>query len=98
KSSQTTRIAFNEAFPWKITWVRVSARAKLCKSAKNRRRLQERVSAVVRRRRTMGEAATVSVTPGRHQRRLRNYLLDSHFQLKYSGYLVVIAVALSASL
>jgi nitrogen fixation/metabolism regulation signal transduction histidine kinase len=46
----------------------------------------------------MGEAATVSMTPGRHQRRLRNYLLDSHFQLKYSGYLVVIAVALSASL
>ena len=46
----------------------------------------------------MGEAATVSVTPGRHQRRLRNYLLDSHFQLKYSGYLVVIAVALSVSL
>ena len=46
----------------------------------------------------MGEAATVSITPGRHQRRLRNYLLDSHFQLKYSGYLVMIAVALSVSL
>jgi hypothetical protein len=46
----------------------------------------------------MGEAATVSVTPGRHQRRLRNYLLDSHFQLKYSSYLVAIAVALSVSL
>src|SRR5688572_27902640 len=46
----------------------------------------------------MGEAATVSITPGRHQRRLRNYLLDSHFQLKYSSYLVAISVALSYSL
>ena len=32
---------------------------------------------------------------GRHQRRLRNYLLDPPFQLKYSGYLVGIAVLLS---
>jgi nitrogen fixation/metabolism regulation signal transduction histidine kinase len=47
----------------------------------------------------MGEAATAAAAaPGRHQRRLRNYLLDSHFQLKYSGYLVLIAVVLSASL
>ena len=35
---------------------------------------------------------------GRHQRRLRNYLLDSHFQLKYTGYLVGIALLFSVSL
>ncbi|HYP91057.1 MAG TPA: HAMP domain-containing protein, partial [Polyangiaceae bacterium] len=35
---------------------------------------------------------------GRHQRRLRNYLLDPHFQLKYSGYLVGIAVLFSVCL
>src|SRR5688572_15710345 len=47
----------------------------------------------------MGEAATAAAAaPGRHQRRLRNYLLDSHFQLKYSAYLVLIAVVISACL
>lgn len=35
---------------------------------------------------------------GRHQRKLRNYLLDPHFQLKYAGYLVGIAFVLSSSL
>jgi nitrogen fixation/metabolism regulation signal transduction histidine kinase len=35
---------------------------------------------------------------GRHQRHLRNYLLDRHFQLKYSGYLVLIAAVLSLAL
>ena len=35
---------------------------------------------------------------GRHQRKLRNYLLDAHFQLKYAGYLVFIASLLSISL
>ncbi|HMJ56019.1 MAG TPA: HAMP domain-containing protein [Polyangiaceae bacterium] len=35
---------------------------------------------------------------GRHQRRLRNYLLDSHFQLKYTGYLVGTAILLSIAL
>jgi methyl-accepting chemotaxis protein len=34
----------------------------------------------------------------RGQRRLRNLLLDRHFQLKYSGYLMGIALFLSASL
>lgn len=34
----------------------------------------------------------------RSQRRLRNFLLDRHFQLKYSGYLVGIALFLSGSL
>jgi nitrogen fixation/metabolism regulation signal transduction histidine kinase len=38
------------------------------------------------------------MAPGRHQRRLRNYLIDRHFQLKYSGYLVGIAVLLSLCL
>src|SRR5882757_2614370 len=31
----------------------------------------------------------------RYQRKIRNYLLDSHFQLKYTGYLVATAVLLS---
>jgi nitrogen fixation/metabolism regulation signal transduction histidine kinase len=35
---------------------------------------------------------------GRHQRRLRNYLLDSHFQLKYTGFLVGTAILLSVAL
>lgn len=34
----------------------------------------------------------------RSQRQLRNFLLDRHFQLKYSGYLVGIALFLSGSL
>ena len=42
--------------------------------------------------------ATVSMSPGRGQRRLRNYLLDPHFQLKYSGYLVGIALLVSIGL
>jgi nitrogen fixation/metabolism regulation signal transduction histidine kinase len=47
----------------------------------------------------MAEAATApAATGGRHQRRLRNYLLDTRFQLKYTGYLVAIAVVLSACL
>ncbi len=35
---------------------------------------------------------------GRHQRKLKNLLLDRHFQLKYTAYLVLIALALSVSL
>jgi hypothetical protein len=35
---------------------------------------------------------------GRHQRRARNYLLDPHFQLKYTGVLVAIALVVSAVL
>jgi hypothetical protein len=47
----------------------------------------------------MPEAASMSVPPtGRHQRRMKNYLLDPHFQLKYSGYLVGIAVLFSVCL
>lgn len=43
--------------------------------------------------------ATASAAPtGRHQRSVKNYLLDSHFQLKYTSYLVGIALALSLSL
>jgi methyl-accepting chemotaxis protein len=37
-------------------------------------------------------------SPGKHQRRLRNYLLDPHFQLKYSGFFVGIALLLSLGL
>ena len=32
---------------------------------------------------------------GPYKRRLRNFLLDSHFQLKYSGYLVAVAIVIS---
>ena len=46
----------------------------------------------------MGEATSAPPATGRHQRRLRNYLLDSHFQLKYTGYLVGIALLFSLSL
>lgn len=47
----------------------------------------------------MGEASTAPLpATGRHQRRLRNYLLDSHFQLKYASYLVGIALLFSISL
>lgn len=45
----------------------------------------------------MTQAATAGAS-GRHQRRLRNYLLDSHFQLKYTSYMVGVAVLLSAVL
>ena len=46
----------------------------------------------------MSEAATLAQRGGRRQRKLRNFLLDSHFQLKYTSYLVLIALALSVSL
>lgn len=47
----------------------------------------------------MPEAASMSAPPaGRHQRRMKNYLLDAHFQLKYSAYLVGIAVLFSVCL
>jgi hypothetical protein len=47
----------------------------------------------------MPEAASMSAPPtGRHQRRLKNYLLDAHFQLKYTGYLVGIALLFSLCL
>jgi nitrogen fixation/metabolism regulation signal transduction histidine kinase len=47
----------------------------------------------------MAEAASLSPgLGGRHQRRVKNYLLDTHFQLKYSAYLVLLAIVLSAGL
>jgi nitrogen fixation/metabolism regulation signal transduction histidine kinase len=46
----------------------------------------------------MAEATTLSAATGRHQRRLRNYLLDAHFQLKYAGFLVLITFVVSAFL
>jgi nitrogen fixation/metabolism regulation signal transduction histidine kinase len=47
----------------------------------------------------MAEAVTAPARAGgRHKRQLKNYLLDKHFQLKYTGYLVALAVVLSASL
>jgi hypothetical protein len=42
--------------------------------------------------------SSIPAAGGRHQRRFKNYLLDAHFQLKYSSYLVVIAVVLSVGL
>ncbi len=44
---------------------------------------------------------TTAATPektGSHQRSVRNYLLDSRFQLKYSGMLVLVALAISGVL
>lgn len=46
----------------------------------------------------MGNGKVVGAGRGRQQRRLRNYLLDRHFQLKYSGYLVLSAAVLSVAL
>lgn len=46
----------------------------------------------------MAESAAPGPSTGRHQRKLRNYLLDPHFQLKYTAYLVAIAVVLGGSL
>ena len=46
----------------------------------------------------MAEASLSSGLGGRHQRRVKNYLLDKHFQLKYSAYLVLLAVVMSAGL
>lgn len=43
-------------------------------------------------------SSSIPAGGGRHQRRFKNYLLDAHFQLKYSSYLVAIAVVLSAGL
>jgi methyl-accepting chemotaxis protein len=41
---------------------------------------------------------TSGIPSHRGQRRLRNFLLDRHFQLKYSGYLVGVTLFLSVSL
>ena len=47
----------------------------------------------------MAEATSLSPgLGGRHQRRFKNYLLDTHFQLKYSAYLMLLAIVLSAGL
>ena len=47
----------------------------------------------------MPQAASMSAPPtGRHQRRLKNYILDAHFQLKYTAYLVGIALLFSVCL
>lgn len=46
----------------------------------------------------MAEVVAAPAATGRHQRSFKNYLLDSHFQLKYTAYLVGIAFVLSASL
>jgi len=47
----------------------------------------------------MPDVASMSAPPtGRHQRRLKNYVLDAHFQFKYTGYLVGIALLFSICL
>jgi methyl-accepting chemotaxis protein len=48
----------------------------------------------------MGQTAIMSSSPTskRHQRKLRNLLLDRHFQLKYSAYFLGLALFLSCSL
>src|SRR5262245_50315509 len=42
--------------------------------------------------------ATIAAATGRHHRSAKNYLLDKHFQLKYTGFLVGIALGLSIAL
>ncbi|HZU82782.1 MAG TPA: hypothetical protein VE987_07695 [Polyangiaceae bacterium] len=44
---------------------------------------------------TTSARATAGHT-GSYRRRLRNYLLDSRFQLKYAGFLVVVALVISS--
>jgi len=44
----------------------------------------------------MNIAAISSKPPGGYKRSLRNYLLDSRFQLKYAGFLVGVALVISA--
>lgn len=46
----------------------------------------------------MAQVASLPSPGGRHQRRMKNYLLDRHFQFKYTGYLVGITLVLSACL
>jgi methyl-accepting chemotaxis protein len=43
----------------------------------------------------MTPAATSPAQQGAYKRSVRNYLLDSRFQLKYSGFLVLVAVVIS---
>jgi methyl-accepting chemotaxis protein len=43
----------------------------------------------------MTTAATSPSPQGAYKRSVRNYLLDSRFQLKYSGFLVIVAVVIS---
>jgi methyl-accepting chemotaxis protein len=46
----------------------------------------------------MGDSVHSQAPTGRKQRQLKNLLLDRHFQLKYTGYLVAIAVVVSSAL
>jgi methyl-accepting chemotaxis protein len=43
----------------------------------------------------MTTAATSPEHAGEYKRRMRNYLLDSRFQLKYAGFLVLVALVIS---
>jgi methyl-accepting chemotaxis protein len=47
---------------------------------------------------TTSAAAPPAQPTGKHQRSIKNYLLDSRFQLKYSGFLVGVALIVSAIL
>ena len=46
----------------------------------------------------MTTSASAPVKTGRSQRSVRNYLLDAHFQLKYTAYLVGVALVISVVL
>lgn len=46
----------------------------------------------------MSEATSTRPGPGKHHRSARNYLLDRRFQLKYTAFLVAIALLLSTGL
>lgn len=46
----------------------------------------------------MSSSTQPNQAPGRHQRSIKNYLLDPAFQLKYTSFLVAVALSLSAGL
>jgi hypothetical protein len=46
----------------------------------------------------MTSIATSPQHAGAHKRSVRNYLLDSRFQLKYTGFLVLVAVVISGAM
>jgi hypothetical protein len=43
----------------------------------------------------MNSGAVSSARPSTYRRSVRNYLLDSRFQLKYTGFLVIVAISIS---
>ncbi|MGH7328916.1 MAG: hypothetical protein ACREJX_11260, partial [Polyangiaceae bacterium] len=47
---------------------------------------------------TSAPTAPPAEKTGRHQRSMKNYLIDSRFQLKYTSFIILIALAISSVL